>query len=224
MHFSIIIPVLNEADTLPVLLRRLQAWRSPRCEIIVVDGGSVDGTAQRSAGLADRIVPAPPGRARQMNRGAAHARGEVLWFVHADTCPPADGPACIATAIGRRGWGRFNVRLNTSATLLKVVAWMMNWRSRLTGIATGDQALFVRRDWFDRVGGFPDIPLMEDIAMSRALKRLGRPACLRATVRTSARRWERGGVGRTILLMWRLRLAYFFGADPATLAARYRGG
>ncbi len=221
---SLIVPVLNEAATLPALLARLQEWRRTGCEIIVVDGGSRDATLVGIDALADRVVCTAPGRARQMNAGAANALGAVLWFLHADTLPPADAVERILLAVTTHGWGRFDVRLSGASALLRMVEWMMNWRSRLSGIATGDQALFVRREWFEAVGGFPEIALMEDIALSRALKRRGRPAALRAAVVTSSRRWEQHGVWATILLMWRLRLAYYLGTDPAHLAKRYRHG
>lgn len=161
-----------------------------------------------------------------MNAGAAVARGDILWFVHADTLPPADAVAQIRKALGRsdRGWGRFEVRLSGSHWLLRWVERLMNRRSRLTGIATGDQAVFVRRAWFEQVGGYPPIALMEDVALSGALKRLGRPACLAARVMTSSQRWEHNGVLRTIILMWCLRLAYALGASPAQLARIYDSG
>ncbi|KAA3627612.1 MAG: glycosyltransferase [Proteobacteria bacterium] len=219
---SIIIPALNEAVSLPALLQRLQPWRRrPGCEIIVVDGGSRDGTLDSSEGLADLMLQSPAGRGSQMNAGADRANGAILWFLHADTIPPGDGLEQITRALESHGWGRFNVRLSGRGRMLRVVERLMNWRSCWSGIATGDQALFVRRDWFEEVGGFPDLPLMEDIAISRSLKRLGRPACVPSVVVTSSRRWERKGAMRTIWLMWRLRLAYFLGTDPAVLARRY---
>lgn len=222
-HLSIVVPTLNEATVLPSLLYRLQKWR-PGCEIIVVDGGSQDGTLDCIAGLADLAVQSCAGRGPQMNAGAERARGEIFWFLHADTHPADDAPEQIARVIEQRGWGRFDVRLSGRGAMLRIVERLMNLRSCLTGIATGDQALFVRRDWFEKAGGYPDIPLMEDIALSRALKRQGRPACLHSKVVTSSRRWERDGVISTMVLMWQLRWAYFFGADPAILARRYRRG
>lgn len=223
-RISVIVPALNEAALLPQLLQRLAEFRRRDCEIIVVDGGSTDGTLECIAGLADQILRSPPGRGQQMNRGAERATGEILWFLHADTFPSDDALVQLRRACRDRGWGRFKVRLSGNRFMLRVVEWMMNWRSCISGIATGDHALFVRRDWFERVGGYPDIPLMEDIVLSRALKHLGRPACLHAQVQTSSRRWEQHGIWRTIWLMWRLRLAYFMGADPAVLAERYRYG
>ncbi|MFL5541454.1 MAG: TIGR04283 family arsenosugar biosynthesis glycosyltransferase, partial [Longimicrobiaceae bacterium] len=188
------------------------------------DGGSADATVARARPLADAVVASAPSRAYQQNAGAAAARGDVLLFLHADTRLPADADLLIAAGLRRtgRGWGRFDVRLTGRHPLLRVIERMMNVRSRLTGMATGDQAIFVRRDWFRAAGGFPGIPLMEDVALSKALKRRGPPLCLRATVVTSSRRWEQRGVWRTMVLMWRLRLAWWLGADPEELARRYR--
>jgi rSAM/selenodomain-associated transferase 2 len=182
--------------------------------VIVVDGGSEDGTAQLAAGLCDRLLVASRGRAAQMNAGARQAKGDVLLFLHADTRLPSDADELVRGSL----WGRFDVRIEGRHPMLRVVAWSMNLRSRLTGIATGDQAIFVRREAFP---GFPEIPLMEDVAFSKAMRRRGPPACLRSKVTTSGRRWQARGVLRTILLMWRLRLLYALGADPAVLADRY---
>lgn len=184
----------------------------------MVDGGSEDRTQEIAAPLADRVLVAPCGRARQMNAGAAAASGDALLFLHADSRLPPLADELVVQALRERNWGRFDVRIDSVHPLLRVVARAMNLRSRLTGIATGDQAIFVRRADF---AGFPEIALMEDIAFSRAMKRRARPACLRARVTTSGRRWERGGVLRTVLLMWHLRLAYYFGASPDELARRY---
>jgi len=219
---SIIIPTLNEAGGIAAVLARLQRMR-PGAEIIVADGGSEDATADCARPLADRVLEAPRGRARQMNAGAAAARGDVLLFLHADTILPEDAPSAIGVALERSGrqWGRFDATIAGRDALLAVVSLMMNARSRMSGIATGDQAMFVRRAAFESVGGFPDIPLMEDVALSQRLKLLSPPACLRQRVITSARRWERDGVLRTIVLMWRLRFAYAMGVDPRRLARRY---
>jgi rSAM/selenodomain-associated transferase 2 len=219
---SLILPVLNEATTVVAQLTKLQALRARGAELLVVDGGSNDGTVVLAAAGADRLLDAPRGRALQMNAGARASRGEVLLFVHADTTLPPDADALIRAAIaGGAVWGRFDVSIDSRHPLLPLVAAMMNWRSRWTGIATGDQAMFVRRDAFLAVGAFPEVALMEDIALSRRLKAVAPPACLRARVRTSGRRWEQHGVLRTIVLMWRLRASYFFGADPQQLAVRY---
>jgi len=215
-------PVLDEALQIERRLQALQPLRRSGVEIIVADGGSSDGTAQLAAPLADRVLAAPRGRAAQMNAGAAASRGGILLFLHADTTLPDNALPAIRQAIAGGGaWGRFDVRIDGRHPLLSLVGRMMNWRSRLTGIATGDQAIFVRREVFEDLGGYPDLPLMEDIALCAALRRHSAPACLRATVATSGRRWETHGVLRTVLLMWRLRAAYFFGADPAQLARRY---
>lgn len=221
-QLSIIVPVLNEVATIAVQLAALQPLRAAGVEIVLVDGGSSDGTAGLARPLADRLIVAPRGRAVQMNAGARASRGELLLFLHADTILPVAADALVARAIeGGAQWGRFDVRIDGTHPLLRVVERLMNWRSWLTGIATGDQAMFVRRDVFERVGGFPEIPLMEDIAFSRRLRQIAPPDCLREPVITSGRRWEKHGVLRTILLMWRLRAAYFFGADPQQLAIAY---
>jgi rSAM/selenodomain-associated transferase 2 len=223
-RLSIVVPTLNEGDTIGATLAALQPLRGRGCEVIVVDGGSADATVALARPLADAVVASRPGRARQQNAGAAAASGEILLFLHADTRLPRDAHVLVADGLRRTGreWGRFDVRLSGRHPMLRVIERMMNLRSRLTGIATGDQAIFVRRSRFHAVGGFPDIPLMEDVALSEALKRVGPPLCLREPVQTSSRRWERHGVYRTMVLMWGLRLAYRLGADPARLADRYR--
>lgn len=219
---SIIVPVLDEAQEIVAHLGALQPLRGRGHEVIVVDGGSRDGAPELARPLADRVIAAPRGRACQMNAGAREASGEALLFLHADTRLPPGADRAVLAAVGSTPWGRFDVDIEAHHPLLRVVAFMMNMRSRLTGIATGDQAIFVRRDTFEAAGGYAEIPLMEDIELSRRLRRVRRPACLRSRVRTSGRRWESRGVLRTIVLMWRLRLAYFFGADPARLAERYQ--
>ncbi len=218
---SIVVPVRNEAATLPATLAPLQPWRERGVEIIVVDGGSDDGTPACAEGLADRVLASPPGRARQMNAGAAVAQGDVLLFLHADTRLPAGAAGLVAAALRNRHWGRFDVRLSGSAWPLRVIERLMNLRSCLTGMATGDQAIFVRRAAFLTVGGYPDIPLMEDLALSKRLGRFGRPVCLRPPVITSSRRWESQGILRTVLLMWWLRLLWFLGVSPQRLVRRY---
>src|SRR6185437_1645118 len=221
MTLSIVMPALNEASGIAAALEALAPLRGRGGEVIVVDGGSRDGTPERAAPLADRVLAAPRGRAAQMNAGAAAARGDILLFLHADTRLPDDADILIREALARspRVWGRFDVRFAGNA--LPLVAAAMNLRSRATGIATGDQAMFVTREAFGRAGGFPDIALMEDVALSARLKRLSRPLCLAARVTTSPRRWQAHGIVRTVLLMWRLRLAFFLGADPQRLARAY---
>jgi rSAM/selenodomain-associated transferase 2 len=214
-RLSVVVPALNEAGGIRAALEALAPLRARGHEVILVDGGSSDGTVSLAAGLCDLVLVAPRGRALQMNAGARAATGHMLMFLHSDTrLPPGADVLVLSASI----WGRFDVQIDGRHPLLKVVAWAMNLRSRLTGIATGDQAIFVRRDAFP---GFPEIALMEDVALSRLLKRRGAPACLRARVVTSGRRWESRGVLRTIFLMWRLRLLYFLGASPEGLARRY---
>jgi rSAM/selenodomain-associated transferase 2 len=220
---SIIVPVLNEAAGIAATLVVLAPLRSRGAEVIVCDGGSRDGTLARAQPLADRVLAAPPGRARQMNAGAAVARAPVLLFLHADTALPDDADRLVLQAIADgASWGRFDVRITGRPFMLRVVAALMNVRSRWTGIATGDQAIFIRRDVFTQVGGFPDQPLMEDVELCRRLRRTAPPACLRARVTTSGRRWETRGVWRTIFLMWRLRWQYWRGAPADLLAKAYR--
>ena len=223
---SLILPTLDEAAGIGAALEAVQPLRRRGVEILVVDGGSADRTAAIASPLSDAVIMAPRGRAAQMNAGAARARGDVLLFLHADTRLPPDADRLILDGLAASGrlWGRFDVAIASAHPLLRLAAGLMNRRSRLTGIATGDQAIFVRRCVFQSCGGYPKLPLMEDIAISGALKRVGRPLCLPHRVLTSARRWETRGVVRTILLMWRLRLAYFLGADPARLAERYGYG
>ncbi|MFL5071736.1 MAG: TIGR04283 family arsenosugar biosynthesis glycosyltransferase [Xanthobacteraceae bacterium] len=220
---SIILPVLDEADIIADALAALAPLRQRGAEVIVVDGGSRDGTVDLARPAADRVIASPRGRAAQMNAGAALARGAVLLFLHADTRLPGNADALVLAGLERSGraWGRFDIAIAGRSPLLAIVAAAINLRSRLTRIATGDQAIFVSRDVFAAVGGFPDIALMEDVALSRALKRISRPVCVAAKVTTSGRRWEQHGVLRTVVLMWRLRVAYFLGAEPATLARRY---
>jgi rSAM/selenodomain-associated transferase 2 len=220
---SIIIPVLNEAACIGAALEALAPLRRRGAEVIVADGGSRDATMELARPGADHVIAAPRGRAMQMNAGASIARNDVLLFVHADTRLPAEADRLVQEGLARSGraWGWFDVTIDGVSPLLPLVAVTMNWRARLTGIATGDQAMFMTREAFKRVGGFPEIPLMEDIAISKRLKRISPPLCLAAKVTTSGRRWEQHGVVRTVLLMWRLRLAYFCGVAPDLLARRY---
>lgn len=191
----------------------------------MADGGSADNTINIALPLADKVIDSEQGRARQMNNGAAQAVGDILIFLHADTYLPENALHTIAQQIsGKTQWGRFDIQLSGDHVMLKVIAQLMIRRSRLTGIATGDQAIFVTQQAFDIVGRYPEIDLMEDIALCKALKKTGPPACLKAKVVSSGRRWEHNGIYRTILLMWGLRLGYFFGADPKTLARIYARG
>lgn len=218
-------PILNEEPILAACLQPLQGLRDAGCELIMIDGGSTDRSREIAAPLADRVVQAERGRAVQMNAGAKVAQGEIFWFLHGDSLPPTAADKLIRQALGgKHHWGRFDVQLSGNQPLLRMVETLMNLRSRLTGIATGDQGIFVRRSVFKQIGGYPEIPLMEDIALSRALKKISPPACLRQRIITSSRRWEQDGILMTILLMWRLRLAYFLGADPARLARSYYRG
>ena len=220
---SIIVPTLNEAEGIVATLESLADLRGRGHEVIVVDGGSADGTAELAHGLADRLVLAPAGRAAQMNAGARVATGEVLMFLHADSRLPADADRLVLQGLDADGkvWGRFDVRIDGSHPLLRLVQTLVNLRSRLTRICTGDQAIFVRREAFAEIEGYPRQELMEDIAISKRLRKMSAPLCLRQPCLTSARRWEREGVLRTIVLMWWLRLQYAFGVAPARLARAY---
>ena len=219
----IVVPVLGEGLALAERLRALRPLRERGAELVLVDGGSTDATWAVACAHADQVLLAPRGRASQMNAGArAPGRFEHLLFLHSDTQLPVDADRLIDTALAAsREWGRFDVRIAGAHPMLRVVERMMNLRSRLTGMATGDQALFMTRQVFERLGGFSDLPLMEDLELCRRLRRVSAPACVRTPVLTSARRWEQHGVWRTIALMWRLRAAWFFGAAPQALADRY---
>lgn len=222
---SVIIPARNEAQTLPLLLEDLAPLRAAGAQLIVVDGGSRDGTCRLAAPRVDRLLETGPGRARQMNAGAALARGEYLWFVHADTRVAGASIQCLLEALAERPlWGRFDVRLSGQGMALRLIGTLINLRSRLTGVASGDQGIFIERAAFEALGGYADMALMEDIELSRRLKRLARPRCLRPPLSTSSRRWERQGVWRTVWLMWRLRLAYYCGVSPDRLARQYHRG
>jgi rSAM/selenodomain-associated transferase 2 len=223
MRLSIIIPALNEAANIAATLSPLQAMRARGVEVVLVDGGSTDDTCGIAKALVDRVLTSERGRAKQMNAGAAVASGDALLFLHADSLLPADGDEWIRRALvdPRSQWGRFDVAISGTHFMLPVIAWFMNHRSRMTGIATGDQGIFVTRALFNEIGGFPDQPLMEDIALCARLKRSGPPGCLRAAITTSGRRWEKHGVWRTILLMWRLRFSYYCGASPESIHRAY---
>jgi rSAM/selenodomain-associated transferase 2 len=220
-RLSIVIPTLNEAATIEVRLAALKPLRHEGIQIIIADGGSSDSTVARATAWVDLLIDAPRGRAAQMNAGARHAIAPALLFLHADTALPDAAISLIEHALQQAAWGRFDIYLSGTHPMLRVIAAMMNWRSRLTGIATGDQAIFVRRSVFEQLNGFAPIALMEDIELCRRIKKISAPACLRQRVISSGRRWQQHGVWRTIWLMWRLRLAYFLGAGPHDLAVRY---
>ncbi|HTT10006.1 MAG TPA: TIGR04283 family arsenosugar biosynthesis glycosyltransferase [Burkholderiaceae bacterium] len=227
MKLAIVIPVLNEEATIGSTLARLAPMRRRGVRVIVADGGSADASIARAAALADRVLAAPRGRALQMNAGARAPEAQdadALLFLHADTVLPDDADRTLlhALANSNRVWGRFDVTIEGRSAWLPWIALSMNLRSRVTGIATGDQAIFIERSSFLALEGFAPIPLMEDIEFCSRARRLSRPLALRERVSTSGRRWDRDGAWRTMVLMWRLRWAYFCGVDPAELARRYR--
>lgn len=220
---SIIMPVWMEAAAIVGALEALQSLRAAGHEVIVVDAGSTDGTARLARPLADHVVQSEQGRASQMNAGAAVARGRVLLFLHADTCLPKNALDCLQTFFySHNAWGRFDVRLSHRGPMFRTIAWFMNRRSWLTGICTGDQALFVRRDAFEALGGYANQPIMEDVELSGRLRLVSRPFCIHEPVITDSRRWEQKGVWRTIFLMWRLRWRYWRGESPHSLLSSYR--
>jgi len=230
MKVSVIVPALNEAATIAMVLRC--AREAGADELVVADGGSVDGTREAANGTADAVVVTPPGRGRQMNAGTRASTGDALLFLHADTVIPPGSIGSVRTALARKDvvGGGFRVRLGTSPgapisrrIALRVTGWMINARSRIFRTFTGDQAIFLRRELFDRIGGYPEIPLMEDVELSRAMTRRGRTVLLSPRIVTSARRWESDGTARTILRMWFLRIAYRFGMSSGTCARLYRG-
>ena len=219
---SFIVPMLNEIDQLPELVAHLQHWQQRGCEVLLVDGGSNDNSVQAAQAQGFSVLHSPCGRATQMNIGAAQAQGEALVFLHADTRLPDDADLQILAALQQRRWGRFDIQLSGDSWMLTVIAFFMNIRSRLSGIATGDQVLFIDKYTFVAVGSFPEQPLMEDIELCKRLKRKGRPHCLRAKVISSGRRWMTRGVWPTICLMWRLRWGYWRGVPVEQLAKEYR--
>lgn len=220
---SFIIPVLNDRDALATLLPQLQRYREKGHEVLIVDGGSNDGSVTAAREQVDRILITGTGRGRQMNLGAENARHGILNFLHADSIVPEEYDACIQAALKnpRHHWGRFDVTLDEPGFIFRIIGFMMNLRSRCSGVATGDQGIFVRKDFFDEAGGFKSIPLMEDIALSKALRKKSWPVCIKTRITTSAKRWKTRGVVSTIWLMWVLRLKYFLGVNPERLAEKY---
>ena len=222
MLISIVIPVLNEDGSIKNLLQQLQSYRQQGHEIIVVDGGSIDDTISISESLSDKVIPSSSGRALQMNNGAAQSRNDTLWFIHADTVLPDNALENVQQALTKSDWGRFNVKLSGSNILFRLIETMMNIRSCMTGVATGDQAMFVKRKLFESVRGYSNLPLMEDVDLSKKLKKFSRPNCLKETLTTSSCRWEKNGILSTVLLMWRLRFLYWLGVSADKLASQYK--
>ena len=222
MFISIIIPVLNEEQSIKALLQQLQTLRTQGHEVIVVDGGSSDETLSISKTLSDKVIISKAGRALQMNNGAMNANGNILWFLHADTLIPDNAVEKIQQALNEKEWGRFNIKLSGSNILFRLIESMINIRSCLTGIATGDQGIFVKKSLFESVGCYSILPLMEDVELSKKLKRKSRPACIKESLITSSRRWEKKGIISTVLLMWRLRFLYWLGVNATTLAKQYK--
>lgn len=225
MKISVVVPTLDEQEKIEHTLGPLQECRGDDLEIVVVDGGSRDATIETARPLADQVVSGPRGRAYQMNHGAAVSRGDVLVFLHADTRLDCRGLAALRRELPASGrdWGRFDVELSGRGLIWRLIGFTIRWRSRLTHVATGDQAIFVRRELFERLGGYPSMPLMEDVVLTTALKRNGPPLCLAERVTTSSRRWKTHGICRTACLMWSLRLAFWLGADAGRLARIYYG-
>ena len=219
---SIILPVLNEEASLPDVLARLQYLRQQGHEIIVVDGGSHDNSLMLAQQAADKVIVSQPGRAIQMNSGAELATGDILLFLHADTILPEEVERILSEIEGDTFWGRFDVRLSGRRFIFRIIEAMMNFRSRITSVATGDQAIFITTGLFEKAGGYPEIALMEDIAISKQLSRVSRPVCVSNRVVTSSRRWEDRGIIKTIFLMWKLRLYFFFGMSPQKISRMYR--
>ena len=222
MFVSIIIPVLNEESSIKDLLHQLQTYRQQGHEVIVVDGGSNDNTCSISKPLSDKVITSESGRALQMNNGAAHSENDILWFLHADTLISDKAIEKIQQALNKNDWGRFNIKLSGSNILFRVIEKMMNVRSCLTGIVTGDQGIFVKKHVFNAVNGYPNIPLMEDIEISKKLKLISRPICIKEILTTSSRRWEEKGILSTVLLMWKFRLLYWLGVSADRLSAQYK--
>lgn len=217
---SVIIPVRNEAENIEQVLKHLQPWRS-QAEIIVVDSNSTDNTAVLAKPLCDQVLQSKPGRARQMNTGANVANSDSLLFLHADTCLPANAPSLINEHLKKKDWGRFDIQLSGKQRMFRIIETMINLRSRFSNIATGDQAIFLKRACFNQVGQYPDIPLMEDVALCKRLRKLSTAACISQRAITSSRRWEQHGIWKTIVTMWYLRFAYSVGIPAQKLANIY---
>ena len=222
MLISIIIPTLNEEAVIRILLQQLQTYREQGHEVIVVDGGSTDKTISISELLSDKVIISESGRAAQMNNGAIQAKYDIFWFLHADTLIPENAIENIQQALAIPEWGRFNIKLSGSNILFRLIERMINFRSCLSGIATGDQGIFVKRKSFELVSGYSNIPLMEDVSLSKKLKKISKPVCLKESLITSSRRWEQKGIISTVLLMWRLRFLYWLGVSADKLATRYK--
>ena len=221
--FSFVIPTLNEADSIAQLLTVLRS-AYPRAELVVVDGGSSDATCTLAQPRCDRLLHSPPGRARQMNLGLESASGQYLFFLHADSQPSVTAQSLAAYLQAQPQWGFCRVQLSGDEQVFRLISAFINGRSTLTRGATGDQMLFFRREFLRQEGGFDDIPLMEDVAISKRLRRLAPPLVISEPVTTSSRRWREAGVVKTIINMWALRLAYFLGASPHRLWRHYYGG
>ncbi|MFQ3322667.1 MAG: rSAM/selenodomain-associated transferase 2 [Pseudomonadales bacterium] len=222
MRLSVIIPVLNEQENVARLLTQLAPLQSKDCELIVVDGGSSDASVVNAAS-ANKLLASQPGRAVQMNVGAAQASGEMLWFLHADSLFDGDISSYVDRVTTSQSWGFFCIKLDGRHVFFRVIERMINLRSSLTNVGTGDQGMFVCRNLFDSVGGFQTIPLMEDVALSKSLKHLANANVISISkIITSSRRWQQRGILTTVLLMWSLRLQYFLGVSPARLAEKYR--
>ncbi|MCB1841761.1 MAG: TIGR04283 family arsenosugar biosynthesis glycosyltransferase [Halioglobus sp.] len=219
---SFVIPTLNESAGIAPLLEALRA-RFPTARLIVVDGGSADDTVKLAMPRCDALLLCEPGRARQMNLGASVARTRYVVFLHADSLPGVDEHALAAYLASQPAWGFCRVRLSGPQPAFRVIEWFINQRSRLTRIATGDQMLFMRRDVFEACGGFDALPLMEDVACCKRLRRVAAPVIVAEPVLTASRRWEEGGIARTVLRMWALRFAYFAGVSPQRLWRHYYG-
>ena len=222
MLVSIIIPTLNEEGSINRLLQQLQMYRQQGHEVIIVDGGSKENTCSISKKLSDKLIESNPGRAAQMNAGAEEASNNILWFLHADTFLPENAIEPIQKILIHYDWGRFNIKLSGSNSLFRIIEKMINLRSCFVGIATGDQGIFVKRETFKRVNGYSILPLMEDVDLSKKLKIISKPACLKERLITSSRRWERNGILSTVFLMWRLRFLFWIGVSADKLAVQYR--